>query len=153
MLVTKIIAEITAAPANTYTRTEIIASTLWGSLEVAEGIYRLPLYGELSNETSGALAVASQEMRDGAVGTTYTDTIVASGGIGPYSFAVTSGSLPDDLALDPDTGEVSGTPSAAGTFNFTVTATDANEATAARAFTVVIAAAPSAGGGAWVFLS
>ncbi len=54
----------------------------------------------------------------------YTVTITASGGWGPYSFAVTSGSLPTGLTLTSG-GVLSGAPTALGTFAFTVTATDA----------------------------
>jgi len=50
-------------------------------------------------------------------------TLGATGGIPPYSFAVTGGSLPAGLSLSP-AGAVSGTPIAAGTANFGVTATD-----------------------------
>jgi hypothetical protein len=49
---------------------------------------------------------------------------VASGGTGSYTYAVTSGALPTSLSLDSATGVVSGTPSATGTFAFTITATD-----------------------------
>src|SRR5690606_7086476 len=47
----------------------------------------------------------------------------ASGGLAPYIFSA-AGSLPDGLVLDAGSGEVSGTPTSAGTFSFTVIATD-----------------------------
>jgi hypothetical protein len=50
--------------------------------------------------------------------------ITASGGSAPYTFAVTSGSLPPGVTLTAS-GVLSGTPTASGSFNFTVTATDA----------------------------
>jgi Bacterial Ig-like domain (group 3)/Putative Ig domain len=52
-----------------------------------------------------------------------TTTISASGGTAPYRFAVTSGSLPPGLTLASD-GSLSGTPTQAGVFIFTVQATD-----------------------------
>jgi hypothetical protein len=58
------------------------------------------------------------------VGTPYSSFVVVSGGTPPYTFAVTSGSLPTGLSLNASTGEVSGTPSADGPFDFTVTVTD-----------------------------
>lgn len=64
---------------------------------------------------------------DAVAGTPYVDTLMATGGTGPYGFALKPGSsLPPGLVLSP-TGEISGTPTAAGTFNFTVTVTDDNE--------------------------
>ena len=49
-------------------------------------------------------------------------TITASGGTGPYTYAVTDGLLPTGLTLTG--GTISGTPTVAGTFNFNLTATD-----------------------------
>jgi outer membrane autotransporter protein len=93
---------------------------------------------------------------NGAVATAYSQTVTASGGVGPYSFAVTAGALPAGLTLSP-TGVLSGTPTAGGTFNITVTATDSSAFpgpfSGSRAYTLVIApptitlpATPLAGG-------
>ena len=51
-------------------------------------------------------------------------TLAATGGITPYSWSIVSGSLPTGLSLDSGTGEISGTPTAYGTSNFTVEVTD-----------------------------
>lgn len=53
-------------------------------------------------------------------------TVSASGGTAPYSFAVTWGTLPQGLSLNPTTGIISGRPTAKGQFNLAITATDAN---------------------------
>ena len=55
----------------------------------------------------------------------YFQTITASGGTAPYTFAITAGTLPTGLTLS-SAGVLSGTPTALGTFNFTVTATDSS---------------------------
>ncbi|WP_175529087.1 beta strand repeat-containing protein [Granulicella pectinivorans] len=61
------------------------------------------------------------------IGVAYNQTLHASGGIGPYTYAVTTGALPAGLTLS-TAGVVSGTPTAPGASSFTVTATD-SEAT------------------------
>lgn len=47
-----------------------------------------------------------------------------SGGVPPEKFSVTNGSLPAGVSLNPDTGELSGTPTAAGTTTFEVSVSD-----------------------------
>jgi len=69
--------------------------------------------------------------------TSYTQTITASGGTSPYTFTVTSGSLPTGLTLS-SSGVISGTPTVAGSSSFTVTAADANTNTGTRAYTIVV---------------
>ena len=74
----------------------------------------------------------------GIVGTAYDVTLVASAGTAPYRYAVTSGALPAGLALDGITGRISGMPTTAGSYNFTVTATDANNATGTAGYSIAI---------------
>ena len=74
----------------------------------------------------------------GVVGTAYTDTLTAAGGTSPYTFSVSAGTLPAGLTLNASTGVVSGTPTTAGTSNFTVKVTDANSKTATFATSINI---------------
>lgn len=61
----------------------------------------------------------------GTVGTAFpATTFTATGGSGTYTFTVTNGALPTGLVLNPVSGVVSGTPTTAGSFTFTITATD-----------------------------
>ncbi|AXV09895.1 Serine protease, subtilase family (plasmid) [Euzebya pacifica] len=71
----------------------------------------------------------------GSIGQPYATTLTAAGGTTPYTWAVASGTLPAGLALDSGTGEIVGTPTAAGTFGFVITVTDANGATASAPLT------------------
>ncbi|WP_435102361.1 putative Ig domain-containing protein [Halarchaeum sp. P4] len=73
----------------------------------------------------------------------YSATLTAAGGTGPYSWSVSSGTLPDGLTLDTATGTIAGTPTTAGTYTFAVSVTDADGTTVTREFTLVVNAAPS----------
>lgn len=90
-----------------------------------------------------AVSIVTGTLPNGAVGTAYSQTVAASNGTAPYSFQVTAGSLPSGLTLA-TSGALSGTPTAAGTFNFTVTVTDSSgtpgSSTASQAYTITMAA-------------
>lgn len=77
----------------------------------------------------------------GQVGTAYSRMLQGVGGGSPYSFAVTSGSLPAGLTLTVQ-GVLSGTPTTAINATFTVRATDANACTGSQAYLLTINAAP-----------
>ncbi|MEW9853769.1 putative Ig domain-containing protein [Novosphingobium sp. M1R2S20] len=83
------------------------------------------------------LAPAAGTLPGGTVGSVYSQAISATGGTAPYTYAATG--LPAGLAIDPSTGAVSGTPTAAGSYPVTVTVTDAHGATGTAAYTIVIA--------------
>jgi hypothetical protein len=69
-----------------------------------------------------AITVDPSSLPDATIGESYNQALSASGGTGPYTFAVTSGALPAGLSLA--SGVISGTPTGpAGTANFTITAT------------------------------
>lgn len=64
---------------------------------------------------------------NGQVNQTYSAQIFrASGGSGRFTWAVTSGRLPNGLWLDSNTGIIQGTPTEAGTFNATLKVADAS---------------------------
>jgi hypothetical protein len=76
----------------------------------------------------------------GTVGTAYSAILAATGGVPPYSFALALGALPAGLNLSAG-GLISGTPTVAGTFSFSVTVTDSatpthGTATAAVSITI-----------------
>ena len=67
-------------------------------------------------------SITTTALDDGTVNTSYSETLNADGS--PTSWEVTDGSLPAGLTLYGNTGVISGTPTADGTFNFTVKATN-----------------------------
>lgn len=73
----------------------------------------------------------------------YSQTLAATGGTGSFTWARTAGTLPTGLTLS-SAGLLSGTPTAGGTFSFTVTATDGAGRTGSKAMSVTVAAAPGA---------
>jgi large repetitive protein len=58
------------------------------------------------------------------VGQSYSQLNVGGGGITPYNYSVASGALPTGTTLDPKSGVVSGTPTVAGNFSYTIQMTD-----------------------------
>jgi len=79
------------------------------------------------------------------VGVAFADSVAAVG-TPVIAYAVTGGALPAGIALDPATGAVTGTPTAAGDFDVTISATSPYAAAAARITGTVLAApvAPTA---------
>ncbi len=91
--------------------------------------------------TTVTVAIAPATLPNGALATAYSQTLSASsgnGGVGPYTFAISAGALPAGLTLS-GAGTLSGTPTAAGSFNFTAQATASNGFSGTRAYTLVIA--------------
>jgi hypothetical protein len=86
------------------------------------------------------LTLGPPSLPNGQKGVAYSASVVASGGTPPYSYAKTAGTLPAGLSLNSSTGALSGTPTAAATYHFTITATDSSSPaqTASVAYTVVI---------------
>ncbi|MBF9221174.1 putative Ig domain-containing protein [Hymenobacter ruricola] len=72
-----------------------------------------------------AITLTPATLPAGTVAATYNQTITASGGTAPYTYAITAGALPAGLTLT-SAGVLSGTPTAGGSFTFTLTATDAS---------------------------
>jgi uncharacterized protein YhjY with autotransporter beta-barrel domain len=87
------------------------------------------------------VVINTTSLPDGQMGSTYSQTVTTNGGTAPYSHQVTAGALPNGLTLAGD-GTISGTPTSHGTFNFTITATDASTGagpyTASQAYALVI---------------
>ena len=88
-----------------------------------------------------ALLVSTASLANGTNGLAYSQTLTASGGVAPYSWINSAGTLPPGLVLASD-GLISGTPTASGPFNFTVQVTDALSTMATQALSVNVFSPP-----------
>ena len=78
-------------------------------------------YFTISESTAAAPTITTDTLPNGKVGEAYSHTLPAAGTT-PITWRVSGGALPEGLTLNETTGEISGTPTAEGTANFTVKA-------------------------------
>lgn len=96
---------------------------------------------------AGDLAITGTPANFGTTTVAYSDSSLGhTGGQSPYVFSISAGALPPGLALNTSTGAITGTPTAAGTYNFTVKVSDANASFATASFTITVAAFPALAG-------
>jgi hypothetical protein len=82
-------------------------------------------------------AITTSSLPQGEQGSLYTAAVAATGGARPYSWKIASGNLPAGLNFT-SAGQFSGSPSAAGTYSFAVSVTDANALSTQKNFTVTV---------------
>ncbi len=70
------------------------------------------------------LNITTTSLPNGRRNKTYNQTLQATGGVTPYSWSLTSGSLPPGLSLNGSTGVISGKPTTIGAWSFTVRVQD-----------------------------
>jgi subtilase family serine protease len=109
--------------------------------DLATGLGTPNVYALVNAPQWSALSITTTALAPGTVGIGYAQTLAATGRIAPYTWSVTSGSLPAGLSLAPATGVISGTPATAGTYTFTVQVADAESTpvTATASFTLTVA--------------
>ena len=83
-------------------------------------------------------------LNNGVVGTAYTATATATGGVQTYKWVLTSGKLPDGLTFNTSSGVVSGTPTVVGKYTFTISVSDGEGTPAmiAQSYTISTAVPP-----------
>ncbi|MFG1867237.1 DUF7927 domain-containing protein [Micromonospora arborensis] len=79
----------------------------------------------------------------GEVSVPYSNQLTVNGGTAPFAWSISAGSLPPGVTINASTGLLSGTPTAAGTFDFTVRVLDASSQAATQALSIVIAPLPT----------
>ena len=74
----------------------------------------------------------------GQVGVSYAIGVFADGGTPPYRWSLVAGQLPPGLSLTTSPGRITGTPTTAGTFTFTLRVTDEGGQQATQQFSITI---------------
>lgn len=97
--------------------------------------------GRTSNDAPGAnpgqpFSISPTSLWGGVQGTDYQANLTTAFGTAPIAWSITSGALPPGVTLNTSTGEISGVPSSAGLFAFTIKASDVAAKTVSRGFTV-----------------
>ena len=74
----------------------------------------------------------------------YTSALTATGGIPPYTFSISVGSLPTGLTLNPSTGAITGTPTVSGSVSYTARVADSAAGVATTSCAINVLATPPA---------
>ena len=136
-------AGLTLSPGGQISGTPTMAGTFGFIVQVVDSeTPSMMATKSLSITINPQLAVTTTTLPDGTVGTAYSATLASTGGTTPVTWAVTTGTLPASLTLNPSTGVISGTPTTAATSTFSVTATDHLNQTATQSLSITIHPAP-----------
>lgn len=100
--------------------------------------YAVSKIGKVTLASTDLLSVSTSSLPSGLVGTAYSQTLSSTGGTSPYVYFLSSGTLPTGLVLSYN-GTIAGTPTAAGTYTFTVEVNDDNLVSSTKSYTVTIA--------------
>lgn len=95
-----------------------------------------------SNSNSSSLNI-STSLPQATVGSSYNSTVKVTGGTAPYTFSIASGQLPSGVLLADNTGTISGAPTAAGNFNFTLGVSDSKGVSNQQPLQIAVANAAS----------
>jgi hypothetical protein len=92
------------------------------------------------------LLISTSSLPNGQTGANYSTTLVATGGITPYTWTLAGGSLPTGLSLNSSTGTITGTPSVPVTnlsLTFKVTDSESPAVSVTAVLSLTISASPT----------
>ena len=117
------------------------------SLQVQDSVgatATLPSFSIVVASNVQPLTISGTPATTGQVGSAYSFTPTAAGGVAPRTFALVTGTLPAGLSFSTSTGAITGTPTTAGTATgLSIQVTDSAGSTATlAAFQIAVAAAP-----------
>ena len=104
----------------------VVVSYTPGDVAAADGSPLLAFAASVANNGPPGLSINLSNPSDGVVEQGYSFAFTATGGNVPYAFTVTTGTVPPGLGLAGD-GSLTGTPTATGTWHYSVTVTDGEQ--------------------------
>lgn len=119
-----------AASGTSYTDTVTFTNTTSNTGDTTRPV-------SLTVNAAAAPTISTVSLPAGAVDTAYNQTLDAAGGTTPYTWSVSSGTLPAGLSLSA-AGVLSGTPTTAASSSFTVRVAGANSASSTKDFSMTI---------------
>jgi hypothetical protein len=105
------------------------------------GCTKTQSYNVIVTGTCGVITLSPASLPATTLNAAYNQSITAAGGTAPYSFNVSSGALPPGLTLDANTGALTGTPTAGGSFTFTIKTTGQGGCFGTRNYVIAVTCA------------
>src|ERR1700728_2504653 len=95
-----------------------------------------------TSPSASSVRIATNSLPVGAAQSSYAATLVATGGVPPYSWSKTGGQLPVGLTLNSTTGVIAGVPAGGGAFSFAKRVVDSKANSAATDFSLNVSTEP-----------